>query len=73
MADVDLNLPELYVFAVDLAKRAGQLLVAAAEKRRSAHSGQAEAVAMKLNSVDLVTETDERTISITSTSCNTRS
>ncbi|KAF8537012.1 inositol monophosphatase [Trichophaea hybrida] len=60
MADHDLDLDELYAFAIDLSKRAGQLLVDAATKRRSEHAGQVTASVMKLNAVDLVTETDEQ-------------
>jgi hypothetical protein len=64
MADESLNIDELYAFALELSKLAGQLLVDAAEKRRAAQSsagaGGIIASTNKLNSVDVVTETDER-------------
>ncbi|KAI5859232.1 putative inositol monophosphatase [Tricharina praecox] len=57
----DLNIDELYAFAIDLSKRAGQLLVAATEQRRAAqNNNHVISSTQKLNSVDLVTETDEQ-------------
>jgi myo-inositol-1(or 4)-monophosphatase len=55
------ELDDLYAFAVDLGKRAGQMLTDAAQIRidgGSAASDQKEHV-QKENAVDLVTETDE--------------
>lgn len=61
----DLNIDELYAFAIDLSKRAGQLLVAATEQRRAAqNNNHVISSTQKLNSVDLVTETDERSLPI---------
>jgi myo-inositol-1(or 4)-monophosphatase len=64
MAEESLDIEELYAFAIDLSKRAGQILLDAAEKRRASQSiagaGGIIASVNKLNSVDVVTETDER-------------
>ncbi|KAL7266200.1 hypothetical protein RUND412_011262 [Rhizina undulata] len=55
MADTtDLDLEEIHAFAVDLAKKAGQILLDAAEKRTGGLGYE-----QKMNAVDLVTETDE--------------
>ena len=58
-ADDDLDIPQLYQFALTLANEAGQLLLAAIEKRRAAHNGSLLPTATKMSSVDIVTETDE--------------
>lgn len=55
------ELDGIYAFAVDLGKRAGQMLIDAAQVRidgGNASPGQKEHV-QKENAVDLVTETDE--------------
>lgn len=55
------ELDEIYAFAVDLGRRAGQMLIIAAQVRINGGSGskaQDEHV-QKMNAVDLVTETDE--------------
>jgi len=55
------DLDEIYVFAIELGKRAGQMLKDAAQLRMDGSSrtkAQDEHV-QKMNAVDLVTETDE--------------
>lgn len=55
------DLDEIYVFAVELGKRAGQMLKDAAQLRMDG-SGRTKAQdehVQKMNAVDLVTETDE--------------
>lgn len=54
---VDLNLDEIYQFALKLGKDAGKLLQQAAQKRMSGDAQLDEEE--KLNSVDIVTKTDE--------------
>ncbi|WYZ43767.1 hypothetical protein EsH8_VII_000203 [Colletotrichum jinshuiense] len=59
MADIsDAELREIYDFAVELGKQAGDLLMKAARSRFGA-GGQSQAFTEKENSVDLVTKTDE--------------
>jgi myo-inositol-1(or 4)-monophosphatase len=53
----DLDLDSIYTFAIQLGKDAGQLLQDAAQRRMSGED-QLEEVE-KLNSVDIVTKTDE--------------
>lgn len=53
----DLNLDEIYQFAIQLGKDAGRLLQDAAQQRMNG-GDQLEEVE-KLNSVDIVTKTDE--------------
>ena len=53
----DLNLDEIYQFAIQLGKDAGKLLQDAAQQRMNG-GDQLEEVE-KLNSVDIVTKTDE--------------
>lgn len=53
----DLNLDEIYQFAIQLGKDAGKLLQYAAQQRMNG-GDQLEEVE-KLNSVDIVTKTDE--------------
>ncbi|GJC84511.1 protein QA-X [Colletotrichum liriopes] len=58
MADIsDTELREIYDFAVQLGKEAGDLLMTAA-KSRWGTGGQQQAFTEKDNSVDLVTKTD---------------
>lgn len=54
---VDLNLDEIYQFALRLGKDAGRLLQEAAQRRMSGDVLLDEEE--KLNSVDIVTKTDE--------------
>jgi myo-inositol-1(or 4)-monophosphatase len=52
------NLEEIYRFAIDLGKSAGKILLEGIERRRvTADDGAQEAIE-KLNSVDIVTQTD---------------
>lgn len=51
------DLDEIYAFTVQLAKEAGQMLLAAVDAR-SGKSGQAESTE-KESAVDIVTQTDE--------------
>lgn len=51
-------LDEVYAFAVDLAKKAGQLLLDAANQRIQTSSTTATEHVEKENSVDIVTQTD---------------
>lgn len=52
------NLEEIYRFAIDLGKSAGKILLEGIERRRvTADDGVQEAIE-KLNSVDIVTQTD---------------
>lgn len=55
------ELDGIYAFAVDLGKRAGQMLTDAAQIRTDGGNGKAEQKehVQKENAVDLVTETDE--------------
>lgn len=50
------ELDEIYAFAVDLGKKAGQLLLDGVEKRIAGASHEFEE---KENAVDIVTQTDE--------------
>ncbi|OLN96989.1 Protein qutG [Colletotrichum chlorophyti] len=59
MADIsDAELREIYEFAVQLGKQAGDLLMKAA-RSRFGQGGESQAFTEKENSVDLVTKTDE--------------
>jgi len=53
------ELGEIYAFAVDLGKAAGQILLDAAQLRYGGERSQEQAHVEKLNAVDLVTQTDE--------------
>jgi hypothetical protein len=53
------ELDEIYEFAINLAKDSGNLLQRAANTRINGNGGQNLAVAVKVNDVDIVTETDE--------------
>lgn len=58
MADIsDAELREIYDFAVQLGKEAGEMLMTAA-KSRWGSGGETQAFTEKDNSVDLVTKTD---------------
>lgn len=62
MADLSIQeLDEIYAFAVDLGKKAGKMLMDAAQLRMAGSSrGEKEKEhVQKENAVDLVTETDE--------------
>lgn len=50
---------ELYVFALDLGRRAGEILLDGVDKRTGEHSGRdTEPEEEKMNAVDIVTQTD---------------
>ena len=51
------QLDEIYAFAVDLGRKAGQLLLESIEKRIGGEESQS--VEEKENAVDIVTQTDE--------------
>jgi myo-inositol-1(or 4)-monophosphatase len=57
MASSDLDLDSIYTFALQLGKDAGRLLLEAAQRRMSGADQLVEEE--KLNSVDIVTKTDE--------------
>ena len=57
MASSDLDLASIYTFALQLGKDAGRLLLEAAQRRMSGADQLVEEE--KLNSVDIVTKTDE--------------
>lgn len=62
MADLSIQeLDEIYAFAVDLGKKAGKMLMDAAQLRMIGTNGSTteKAHVQKENAVDLVTETDE--------------
>ncbi|OWP00066.1 hypothetical protein B2J93_8637 [Marssonina coronariae] len=55
----DAALQEIYAFALDLGRRAGQILLDGVEKRCGAESGRGDGrVEEKMNAVDIVTQTD---------------
>lgn len=56
MAQSDLK--EIYDFALDLAVRAGDILLDGVEKRSGAVEGRSQGQVDKMNAVDIVTETD---------------
>lgn len=62
-ADDNIDLDELYAFAVQLGKDAGKLLLDAADRRceasQASNQAEAEQHVQKENAVDLVTQTDE--------------
>jgi myo-inositol-1(or 4)-monophosphatase len=57
----DLDLDSIYTFALQLGKDAGQMLLEAAQRRMSGADQLVEEE--KLNSVDIVTKTDEGELS----------
>ncbi|KAI5777578.1 inositol monophosphatase family-domain-containing protein [Geopyxis carbonaria] len=63
-----LDLDELYAFALDVSKQAGALLLAATQRRTAGSS----LGTVKMNSVDLVTETDEQIEAFIKTAVTTR-
>lgn len=58
MPFIQAELDEIYAFAVDLGKKAGQFLLDGVEKRIAGASHEFEE---KENAVDIVTQTDEGT------------
>ncbi len=53
------ELQEIYHFALDLSRRAGQILLDGVDKRCGAESGRETGPAQeKMNAVDIVTQTD---------------
>lgn len=62
------QLDEIYAFAIDLGRKAGELLLQSIEKRIAGEGQNAYAYAEKDNAVDIVTRTDEGThiLSLTS-------
>lgn len=53
------ELQEIYTFALDLSRKAGQILLDGVEKRTGAESGRDDGPAQeKMNAVDIVTQTD---------------
>lgn len=52
------ELSEIYDFAFDLAHRSGKLLLDGVEKRCGDESGRWQGQSDKMNSVDIVTQTD---------------
>jgi myo-inositol-1(or 4)-monophosphatase len=53
------ELKELYVFALDLGRRAGKILLDGVEKRTGEQSGRDMGeLEEKMNAVDIVTQTD---------------
>lgn len=55
------ELDDIYTFAIDLGKSAGNILLEAARQRYGENAIRGEHVE-KLNAVDLVTKTDEGTL-----------
>lgn len=55
----DKELKEIYIFALDLGRRAGRILIEGVEKRTGAASGRdVGRQEEKMNAVDIVTQTD---------------
>ncbi len=55
----DVELKEIYNFALELGRRAGKILIEGVEKRTGAEGGREERkVEEKMNAVDIVTQTD---------------
>lgn len=52
------ELKEIYEFALDLAHRAGDILLDGVDKRSGAVEGRSQGQVDKANAVDIVTETD---------------
>ena len=55
------ELDEIYAFAVNLGRKAGQLLMERVEQRISGSEGNSQKFEEKDNAVDIVTQTDEGT------------
>ncbi|KAJ5576698.1 Inositol monophosphatase [Penicillium sp. DV-2018c] len=53
------ELDEIYAFAIDLGRKAGNLLMERAEQRMSGENGGSNTFEEKENAVDIVTQTDE--------------
>lgn len=53
------ELDEIYAFAIDLGRKAGDLLMSRVEQRMDGGEGNAQSFEEKDNSVDIVTQTDE--------------
>lgn len=53
------ELDEIYAFAVDLGRKAGNLLIDRVERRISGSEGHSQEFEEKDNAVDIVTQTDE--------------
>lgn len=53
------ELDEIYSFAVDLGRKAGDLLMERVEQRISGGEGNSQSFEEKDNAVDIVTQTDE--------------
>lgn len=70
-AEPDLDLDEIYAFAVQLGKDAGKMLMEAAQLRFDGSSPQ-DALVEKDSSVDIVTQTDEDVEAFIKTSIQTR-
>ena len=54
----DAELQEIYLFALDLGRRAGQILLDGVEKRTGEEQHKQEEQVEKINAVDIVTQTD---------------
>lgn len=58
MNEIEVDLEEIYRFAIELGKSAGKILVGGIEKRRVNAGDPAQEEVEKLNAVDIVTQTD---------------
>lgn len=61
MAEIEISdavLQEIYLFALDLGRRAGQILLDGIEKRTGGEQEKQEEQVEKMNAVDIVTQTD---------------
>lgn len=63
----DEELQEIYAFALDLGRRAGKILMDGVEKRCVEDEGEKEEE--KMNSVDIVTQTDLGTLQFSLPKC----
>lgn len=53
------ELDEIYAFAIDLGRKAGDLLMSRVEQRMDGSEGNSQSFDEKENAVDIVTQTDE--------------
>lgn len=53
------ELDEIYAFAIDLSRKAGDLLMSRVEQRMDGGEGNSQNFEEKDNAVDIVTQTDE--------------
>lgn len=57
------ELDEIYAFAIDLSRKAGDLLMSRVEQRMDGVQGNSQNFEEKDNAVDIVTQTDEGMLS----------